>query len=138
LRILDPEIVRHFAPAKYRIDLGANVIGYPVHGIFPCDLEDMEAYRAAARRAERTPSASSPTRAATALTGSAASATALTMAVPTPTPSAAAPIARACSAVFTPKPTQTGRPVWPLMRVTASETAVVFDSAAPVMPVIDT
>ena len=65
-------------------------------------------------------------------------ATALTIAVPTTTPSADAPICLACSAVLTPKPTQTGKSVWPLIRFTAAATLPVSASAEPVMPVIET
>ena len=65
-------------------------------------------------------------------------ATALTIAVPTTTPSAEAPMVRACSDVLTPKPTQTGRSVWLLMRFTAEATFAVSASAEPVMPVMET
>ena len=66
-------------------------------------------------------------------------ATALTIAVPTTTPSALARDHAACSAVLTPKPTQTGRSVWPLMRLTAAATLQRCRPApTPVIPVIDT
>src|SRR5690242_2440494 len=85
-------------------------------------------YSAAARRAARTPSATLATNFVTDETvvavalplASSELATSLTIAVPTTTPSAAAPIRRACSAVLTPKPTQTGSAVWLLIRATAA------------------
>ena len=97
-------------------------------------------------RAARTPSASARTRSATAGTVAAVGLasgprllrTASTSAEPTTTPSALSAIARACSAVRTPKPTQTGSLVWRLMRATAAATLPGSGAAAPVMPVIET
>src|SRR5580692_2628346 len=94
---------------------------------------------AAARRAARTPSASARTRSATAATaatdglpsGPRLLRTASTSAEPTTTPSACSAMARACSAVRTPKPTQTGSLVWRLMRVTAAATWPASGAAAP-------
>ena len=91
------------------------------------------AYSAATARAPRTPSASSATRSVTAATvpalarpaPSSESRTALTSADPTTTPSAVLPMARAWSAVLTPKPTATGNMVCRLILVTASATRVV-------------
>ena len=134
LRILDPEVFRHVAAAEHRVDLRADVVGDPVHGVDRVPIvgdEDGATIRQEQGAPRARPAHRPLTSVATASAGSAVGlavrgrctlATALTIAVPTTTPSAEAPITRACSAVLTPKPTQTGRSVWPLMRLTAAAT----------------
>jgi hypothetical protein len=58
--------------------------------------------------------------------------------LPTTTPSATAPIAAACSGVFTPKPTATGSGVCDLIRATLAATSPVSGVRVPVIPVIET
>src|SRR5581483_6016041 len=103
-------------------------------------------HSAATALAERTPCASCTTRSVTALTvpsvalpfWSRLPRSASTSAEPTTTPSAPCAMARALSALRTPKPTATGNWLWRLMRATALATLAASGAAEPVMPVMET
>ncbi len=109
LRAFLPEIVGHARLARERLQLGADEVGEPVHGVrvpsgAPCAR--------ARRRPAAEPSRARPRRRRFRRRSPPGRRCADTSAEPTTAASATRATAAACSGVLMPKPTATGRSVW--------------------------